>query len=349
MTFRSMTLPLFALVAALAGCSAEAGTSGGAESVDDVRGNIAAEQADAPEGRRAHGRPGHGAPGPDLLVHAALRAPIDLSAEQRATIEGLVKSRTHERPAFDSTHAAKLAAAVRSNSVAGLTPPAHDESAKEARIAASAKALATLHDTLTPAQRVALVDGITKRAADHGPMAKARGEHGPRGDRASRGDHGPRGDRANRGEVGPRGDHADRGGRAGHFRGPGGHGGAPMHLLAGLDLTEEQRDAIKAKLEAERPEKPSADQREAMKAKHEAMRAAMQAKLESFKGDSFDAAAFVTPPKELPRPAAVEDHRMHELAIVTSVLTPAQREALATRIEQGPAKAAAPVKAPRPQ
>ena len=312
--FRSMTLPLFALVAALAGCSAEAGTSAGAEPTGEARSSVVADQRakhdGVKEGHRvramAHRAPG----GPDFLVHAALRAPIDLTAEQKATIEGLQKTnapRGHELGG--AAHAQKLAAAIRSNAVVGTEWPKLDESAREARIAASAKALATLHATLTPEQRVALVDGIAKRAAEHG---KKHVEHGPRPD----------------GE--------------GFFRGRGGPGGpnaGPMALLAGLDLTQEQKDAIKTKLEAQRPAKPTAEQREAMKAKMESMRAGMQAKLESFKGDHFDATAFVTPPKDLGLRANAEiGGHANPLAEIVPLLTPAQREALAARIEQGPAK-----------
>ena len=63
--------------------------------------------------------------------------------------------------------------------------PKPDASPREARIAASAKALATLHDTLTAEQRVALVDNINKHAAEHGAKRGERGERGERGDAAS--------------------------------------------------------------------------------------------------------------------------------------------------------------------
>lgn len=326
-SFRSMTFPLFALVAALAGCTAETGSSTGAASADDVRASAEAAQVDDAVGseghvdraRFQHVRPG----GPDFLVQAALRAPIQLTPEQKATIEGLAKVDAPRAHAFDPARRAKLAAAIRSNSVEALEVPAFDASGREARLAASAKALATLHDTLTPEQRVALVDGIAKHAAEHAPRRE--------GLEAERGDRGERGPRA---------------GGAKALRHPGGFDGGPMHLLAGLDLTQAQKDAIKTKLEAERPAKPSEEQREAMKAKFASMRAEMQAKLESFKGNDFDATAFVTPPADLARPDTAA-RRPNQLAIVTSVLTPAQREALATRLEQGPSKSGARVKAPR--
>ena len=43
MTFRSMTLPLFALVAALAGCSAQTETTAGESSTEEARTSIVDE------------------------------------------------------------------------------------------------------------------------------------------------------------------------------------------------------------------------------------------------------------------------------------------------------------------
>jgi Spy/CpxP family protein refolding chaperone len=302
-TFRSMTAPMFALVAALAGCSASTGTSAAAETVGDVPSGAVAAQANARDGHHdmhggMHGHVGHG--GPDFLVHAALRAPINLAPEQRTTIEGLAKAHA-ARPELDSARSAKLAAAIRSNTVSNTEE--HNDSGREARIAAEAQALTTLHDALTAEQRTALVDSIEKR-----------GESGK----------GERGEGNNReGARGPRG---------GEF-------GGPMHMLEGLELTQDQKDAIKTALKtnayAARPAEPTEAQKTAMKARLETMRAERKAKLESFKGSSFDANAFVTPPAR-PVHDDANKTRVNPLAVITEVLTPAQREKLATRIEQGP-------------
>lgn len=303
MTFRSMSLPLFAFVAALAGCSAEAGTSSGVATADEARSSVAAETADSSE-RKIGMRPiAHRPAGPDFLLRAALRAPIDLTPEQRKTIEGLVEQTRPPRPQFDASRAQKLAAAIRNNSVAELEAPKPDESAFQAHLAASAKALATLHATLTPAQRAALVDSIGK---------PAKGEKLRAGERGARRAHGARG-----------------GHLKGGFGGPG-----PMGMLAGIELTAEQKKALEAKLEVARPAQPTAEQREAMKARMESMRAERKAKLESFKSDNFDANAFVAPPKDLPRP---EWTPKNPLAEIVPLLTPEQRETLAARIEKGPA------------
>ena len=166
--------------------------------------------------------------------------------------------------------------------------------------AQSAKALTTLHDTLTADQRKALVAAVQAKMAD-GP--KEGHEHMGMG-------HGPKDG------MGPLG-----------------------HLTEGLDLTQAQQDTIKARLEALRPAAPTDAQKADFKAQHEAMKTAMQAKLTSFIADSFDATAFVTPPAGAKPPQMMGNHADHfaqELSVITSVLEPAQREKLAQKIEAGP-------------
>ena len=280
-SIRSLSLPIFALVATLAGCSGESGTTSGAGTPDTAKSEVVAQSdtANRPEhGPGHHHGPGGPGGGPELLIGAALHAPINLTDAQRTTIEGLAKS---GHPAFDASKAKELAAAVRAGNVSTLSRPAPD-------LAAAAKSIATLHDTLTPAQRLALVDAI----ASHAP--KGAGPRGPEGrDRplAAHGEH-----------MAPR-----------------------MPFGEGLDLTDAQKEQLKTKMEANHPAKPT-------DAQIEAMHAAMNAKLESFKADSFDANAFVAPPQGL-EPGAMKGNPLQDLV---SVLTPEQREKLAQRIEQGP-------------
>jgi Spy/CpxP family protein refolding chaperone len=320
-SFRSsLSLSLVALVAALAGCSGGSTVAGA-----NTTGNVAAVAS--PESNGPHGHHGfgmHHRGGPDGLIHAALREPINLTPAQRTTIEALVKQDAPQKPAFDASHAAKLAAAIRSNTVEQLQPPAQDTSARDAHIAAEAAKLTTLHDTLTAEQRTQLVDAIAKRQAEH---AQHRGEDGAKGGK------GPGGH-----EHGGRGEHMGGEGFRGHaFGGP---------MLEGLDLTQAQKDAIKAKLEAERPAAPTEEQKAQWKAQHESMRAAREAQLQTFKGNSFDAKAFVTPPQMNGAGLKPNERRVNHLAVITSVLTPAQREILAKRIEAGPQ--AQPSVAPAP-
>src|SRR5258707_595429 len=113
-SFRSsLSLSLVALVAALAGCSGGSTVAGA-----NTASNVAAVAS--PESNGQHGHHGfgmHHRGGPDGLIHAALREPINLTAAQRTTIEGLVKQDATPKPAFDASHAAKLAQAIRTNTV----------------------------------------------------------------------------------------------------------------------------------------------------------------------------------------------------------------------------------------
>ncbi|MDB5215831.1 MAG: hypothetical protein JWO86_3758 [Myxococcaceae bacterium] len=270
-SFRTVHIASFAaLLVTLAGCSAETANTSGADGVTSTsraKDTVAAAPA-ATDAQAAPGKGRHGPPGPDFLLFAALREPIDLTAAQRTAIEGALQA---NKPS---------------------APPASDKT--------RASALTTLHATLTPVQRRALVDAIAKRAAEH-PDHHAGGPP-PDGMR-------------------PKGD------------GPG-----PMRgLLEGLDLTKAQEDAIRAKLDAQRPAPPTEAQRAAMKQQHEAMRAAMKAKVETFASDTFDANAFVARPAGAPGPGPDHADRFaKDLAAVMSVLDAAQREKLAAKIEAGP-------------
>jgi Spy/CpxP family protein refolding chaperone len=299
------TVSILGLLVALAGCSAESGTAGVAGTSDTARTQTAALASSSGDAHAERGPARGPHRGPDFLLVAALHAPIDLTDAQRATLESaLAASRPAAPPAFDRTRAKTLAAGIRAGKVdaTALSAPADDGAA--ARQAASAQALATLHATLTPDQRRALVDAVTKRSADGGPKTD---DPRPGMDHA-------RGGRGATGRVGPMG---------------------PM--LDGLDLTTAQEDAIRAGLDAQRPSPPTDADRAAMKAQHAALRAAMDAKLQTFAGDTFDAAAFVTPTAGAVKGAGEHAVRFaSELATVTSVLDAAQREKLAARIEAGP-------------
>ena len=262
-TVRNSSPILFAALAAmLVACSGEAGTtSSGSTSSAAAAETVATADASVSESARGGGRPHGGRPGPDFLIGAALQEPINLTADQKKTIDGLLQSEHQGPRPFDKTRAAALAASVRAGKVdatATTVPPVADMTAHRA---AEASALTTLHSTLTATQRKALVDAMEARAAEH---EKADGDHGH--------SHGPPG--------------AERGGAH-----------KPMgHLLEGLDATAAQEQEIKSKLDAARPAPPSDSERASMKAEHEAMHAAMKSKLETFAGDGFDATAFVTPP-----------------------------------------------------
>ncbi|HEY6557826.1 MAG TPA: Spy/CpxP family protein refolding chaperone [Polyangiaceae bacterium] len=309
-TFRTL-FPILGVVTALAGCGGEDGPSDRAASalqapVADAETAAADDERGRPHVRRHHG-------GPDFLVMAALHEDINLTSTQRSTIEALApQQRPSHRPPRDKAHGAALATAIRAGKidVTALQKQPNDAAMRE-RVAASANALATLHKTLIPEQRVALVDAVVaKRAA--GPKARGGKRHG---------------ERRGGGELerGPRG----RGG-------PGGMRG-PMGLLEDIGVTEAQRTQIEAKLDAQRPSKADREARhEAMKAQFEAMKNEREARLQTFKQASFDAAAFVAPPAGAEKlgPRAHGDRMLTHLAVIVPLLTPEQREKLAQKIEQ---------------
>ena len=308
------TFPLLGLLVALAGCSGESGAAPSATNATTAQAEATPATAQASVANPGHGdfHRFHG--GQEFLLRAALHEPsLNLTAAQKTTLEGALADSAPKTPAtFDRTRIVALAAGVRAGKIdpASLPAPATNATnGADAHRAAAAKAVDTLHATLTADQRRALVDAVTKRMAEHGAGT----------------DH----DHARNGK-GPRPGMERMGGEPGD-RGP--MGG----LLAGLDLTKAQEDAIHAKLEAARPAPPSDAERAAMKAQHEAFKADMQARLQTFVSDTFDANAFVAPPAgAVQGPKDHADHMATELAIITSVLDPAQREKLATRLEQGP-------------
>ncbi len=302
-TFRTL-FPMLGVLAVLAGCSGESSSNAGAESASSTQAKATAE---APKAGPHRPHMGHGGPG--MLLFAALHEDIGLSAEQKTTIQDLVAQNRPPAPPADKSRVTALASAIRAGKVdaASLQPSrgAIDAAHKE-HAATLAKSLATLHDTLTKEQRSALVEKIAAKASAHGP----------------------------RGEMGEKREKGKEGGRPGGFE----HGPGPMHLLEGLDLTEAQKKEIQTKLEASRPQPPSDADREGMRAKLEAAKKEMDAKLQTFKADAFDANAFVTPPAGAPQlaPPGHADRMANELSIIVSVLDQAQREKLAAKIEQGP-------------
>ncbi len=305
-SFRALTTAsLLGLLVTLAGCSAESGTASGADTTAKSKDTASAVTAGEQVNRGPQHGPGRGGPEMMLVGTALHDGTVNLTAEQKATIEAAIAAnKPAAAPAFDKTRVSALAAGIRSGKIdaaAVSAPQGPSAEMRAAHQAGAAKVLATLHSTLTPEQRTALVAAVTK----HGEG------HGPKGDRA----HGPKGERSMHG----------------------GHAGPMGGMLEGLDLTQAQQDSIKTKLEAQRPAAPSEADRAAMKSQHEAMRTAMQTKLQTFATDSFDATAFVTPPAGAPAMKGPGAERFAtDLQIITSVLEPAQREKLAARIEAGP-------------
>lgn len=310
------SLSLVALVATLAGCATDVAEQGVGSteqaavaepevaSVDSV-----GTQAEASSDRgRPHGKRRGGPGGGASLIRAALHEDIGLTDAQKQTLQALSPKRAErneaearQAPQRDTTRSSTLAAAIRSGNLGTLDAAKKLEltgamKAKlEARRANEVKALETLHDTLSPEQRIALVAAMQKHGARGSKDGPVRPEHG---------------------------------------KGERGFGGPMMGMLKDLDLTEAQKEQIRAKMQASAP---SEADRAAFAAKAKTFAAERQNELQSFIGDEFDASAFVT---RAQRPAAEaakrEGARPNPLAAVVSVLSEAQREQLAKKIEAGP-------------
>ena len=292
-TFKFFAPVLFAASLAIGGC---ASANSGIEADENVAANSeAAAAADAPDGPRGmHGHP---------LLAAALKE-IDLSAEQRKTIESAIDNlHTGKGEPMKAFHKA-LAADIRAGKIDEATLKANEgemDKAKSEHRAAVVKAVETLHATLTPAQRTELVTAVKER------MQKHMEHNGKRG-------------------------HGAKDGKEGHGKKHGEHhagrGGPMMFMLHGIELRDDQKKAIEAAM----PPKPEKDEND-KSAKFEEHRARMDAALEAFKGDKFDAAT-VLPEHDGKHPMA--GHFVKMLQVVVPILDAEQRAELAKRIEEGP-------------
>lgn len=315
-------------LAALVGCGQQAGSTSAVESTGASEQAVTTETNPAeaaptapaaptdetgrPRPGRGFGPHGHrqGPPGPDFLLMAALHE-LELTPDQKATIQAeLDKNKPGAKAPSPPAGApiAALAQGVRAGKIdkaSLLAKLGTFEKGDATRTAALAKSLETLHTTLTKEQRSALVEAISKRAEGRGPGGEFEGKGGRR----------------------PPEPGAMPGGA--HVPGPLGF------MLDGVELTQTQREAINKALEANRPSPPDRAKFEKL---HESMRAQMHERLASFAGDSFDAKAFVTPPEgaKAGGPPNPFEHMVNDLAVVTPLLEPAQREALAARLEKGP-------------
>jgi Spy/CpxP family protein refolding chaperone len=313
-------LPLVGALAGFAGCNNPPDAS--EESTEVAPAELGATPGAAAKDRTPEHARGefHGhARGPAWLLGAALHE-LDLTDAQKAAIKGEMDALNESVTERGDDHAAErkaLADAVRSGKVdeAAFAKPLAREPVDQARLA---KALATLHDTLDANQRKQLVDAVLAKMENHGDHEGKRGDHeGKRGDHeGKRGDH--------EGKRGPDGE-SDRG-----MHGPMGH------LLQGIDLTDAQREGVRAAFEKMAP---SEADRTAMKAQHEAGRKAMSDRLATFANDRFDASAFVAMPAgaAMGGPEAEVGRMVKMLAVVTPILDETQRAELAKRLEEGPA------------
>lgn len=294
------------------------------------------DEAPAPRAKGDFRKGPHG--GPAFLFRAALDE-LELRPDQKTTIEGLMGELERVQPGQSQAHRdfqKALAAGIRAGKLdtAALAPhyAAIEKEATETSQKVHA-ALNKLHQTLTAEQRQKLVTALEQR------MAKGPGPGGPGAGMCG---HGPGGCQAGCGACGggPEGDDtADDDETApppprGHGRrGMGRHGGMGMGTgfgpMADLDLTDAQKEKLRAlrpEMKGERPAKPDMQK----KGEH------MKEMLAAFAKDGFDANQ-MKPPVDLSQKAREHaEARVKHLEALVGILEPAQREKLATKVESGP-------------
>lgn len=286
------------------------------------------KEAPAPQAKEAIRKGPHR--GPAFLFRAALDE-LELRPDQKTTIEGLLRELDSAQP-FESQaqrdfHKA-LASGVRAGKidVAGLAPhyAALEKNATETSQKMHA-ALNKLHQTLDATQRQALVAALEKRTAGgHGPGAGACGQGCQGGCAGCMG--GPAMDEPGDGELDDDTAAPPRG--PGHKgMGMGRHGGMGFGPMAELDLTDAQKEKLRALKLGDRPAwKPDMQK----KGEH------MKEMLSAFAKDGFDANQLKPPVAPAERARQHAEARAKHLESVIGILEPAQREKLAARIESGP-------------
>ena len=243
-----------------------------------------------------------GAPGA-MLFKKALKE-LDLSDEQRATIEGLKRRKPDEaaRAALSELREA-LAAGARAGELDDALIDSKLATLQAQGVAKRDKMLEdlnTLHATLTAVQRTTLVTSIKEKPEgerDRAWFDRDDGDSDDDGDAAER--PGKR-----RGELGKLG-----------------------KLLRGIDLTDEQR----TKLKEVKGHKAS---REGMKAKRAAKRKRMAAMLEAFSSDTFDANALAGDDDMSDRMHGKMARKVEMVRIAIGILDETQREQLASNLER---------------
>lgn len=256
----------------------------------------------------------HGAGGG--LFEAAL-SEGSLTDGQRSRIEALVEKGRPERKgkrfARKDGLGTTLAQAMRAGALDDSTVTAYFEQiaqVREAKMAARLESLSALHDALEPAQRRAVVDAVKARAVkrdstaddDTGRYGRKDGRHGEK--------------------------HGKRDGR-GFIKG----GDRVLKLADGLDLSEDQKQAIGALREETLAAKPSPAEREARRAEMKTCRSQF---LESFASESFDATTGRCKKRDDETRQARTSRYTKTVNALIAILTDAQRAALADKLERAP-------------
>ncbi|MFO8073279.1 MAG: Spy/CpxP family protein refolding chaperone [Polyangia bacterium] len=294
-------------------------------------------RGDRLRGRHPRGMRGRHAPARMLMVAALTR--LDLTDEQKTSIEKLLEdvSPRRGRDRLQVSERSEVHSAIAEGVRAGdLDPDAFEEhffevdNKIEQRRERRALALEQLHGILEPAQREQLVEAVRSRRYEPTRRGDHRRDFGKRGSRMHRRKMRGAGRRLDRAEF-DRGD-ARRGDHRRGFgkRSPVGRG--HRRLTRGLDLGDQQLSLIESLDRSDRPKRPGP--REAI-FRREKRSDAVEAMLDSFASDDFDATVFEPPRRMEKNPSARLRARIAYLAELSGILNPEQRELLAERLERG--------------
>jgi len=244
--------------------------------------------------------------GPLQVLHQALDQ-LDLSADQKASVDKAFEgakadaadtaSKDTDKPEAFKAFLADVAKQVRAGDIdepgllakaSGLEKAGPDDAKRETM----AKTLQAVHDILTPEQRTKLATDLQSKL--DGMFGRMRGPE-KRGidDKGGADKHGPAG-----------------------------------FMLHGIDVTDEQKQAIQTALE----KAGLGDAEDEMRKKGDEMQSQLKATLEAFKADKFDAAA------SMPKTLESDGHfqkMVKSLKVIVPLLDQEQRTALADRIEKG--------------
>lgn len=275
-------------------------------------------EAPRPEARGQFRKGPHG--GPAFLLHAALKE-LELRPDQKKTVEALAADIESAHPFDSPAHKdfdKALAAGVRAGKLEPSALAPHYAAIEKHATETSQKvheALNELHRTLDAEQRKALVAAL-----------EARGKRGPKGFGPPDPGEAPLG-AACAGDPDERCAHGD--GPKGK-RGFRGHGGPGFGMLRDLDLSEAQREKLRAAREQGEPERGALKQEMRKKGEH------MKQLLAAFATDSFDAKALMGSADAARHARQGAEARVKHLQTLLGVLEPDQREKLAARVEAGP-------------
>lgn len=289
----SRTLSAVGAILLLAGCGSGPTDTVPDQNVDQKESEITSVPDKPIREPKAHDeRQRHGHGGPAHLLKAALDE-LTLGTDQKQKVEGLLETVKQAGPGPSAESRAletTIAKSVRAGSFDDTAIAKH-YAALEAEAQKNgekiANALNQLHQLLTAEQRSELVEKLQAKMKD-GPRGKFDGP-----------------------------------GKQRHGRGFGKGFGHEKHVLADLDLTDEQRRKLDAARDANKPEFPDKGE----------FKTRAQTMLTAFAGADFDAKRLMDAGDMAKHARTFAEMRVERARTLTEILTPEQRAKYAASLE----------------